>query len=89
MTTTLGLGHGQNPAPRRAPFRMNVNWNAVAVLVALIVALLGWFRDDTRQAKAVINDNIERITVLETQRKGDSERLERVEAKIDRLIERK
>jgi hypothetical protein len=87
MTTTLGLGHGQNPAPRRSPFR--VNWNMVAVVVALTVALLGWFRDDTRQAKAVIDDNIERITVLETQRKGDSERLERVEAKIDRLIERK
>jgi hypothetical protein len=58
------------------------------VVVALIVALLGWFRDDSRQANAVIDDNTGRITVLETQRKGDSERLERVEAKIDRLIER-
>jgi hypothetical protein len=44
---------------------------------------------------AVIDDNTGRITVLETQRKGDSERMERseermerVEAKIDRLIER-
>jgi hypothetical protein len=86
MTTTLGLGHEQNPAPRKSPFR--VNWNAVAVVVAFIVALLGWFRDDVRQTTAVINDNAGRITVLETQRKGDSERLERVEAKIDRLIER-
>jgi hypothetical protein len=86
MTTTLGLGHGQHPAPSKSPFR--VNWNAVAVVVALIVALLGWFRDDSRHANAVIDDNIGRITVLETQRKGDSERLERVEAKIDRLIER-
>jgi hypothetical protein len=87
MTTTLGLGHGQPPAPRRSPFR--VNWNAVAVVVAFVVALFGWFRDDARQATAVIGDNTWRITVLETQRKGDSERLERVEAKIDRLIERK
>jgi hypothetical protein len=74
------------PAPRRRPSR--VNWNALAVIVALIVAMAGWFRDDSKDHEAESRVIEARISVLETQRSNDTQRMERIEGKLDRLLER-
>jgi hypothetical protein len=77
---------GPSPTPKRAMGR--VNWNAVAVVVALVVALAGWFRDDSKDNEARRSALDARITVLETQRANDALRMERIESKLDRLLER-
>jgi hypothetical protein len=76
---------GPSPAPKRAA---RVNWNALAVIVALIVALAGWFRDDSKDHDAERRVIEARISVLETQRSNDTQRMERIEGKLDRLLER-
>lgn len=81
----MGSIVGPSPAPRRP---MRVNWNAVAVVVALVVALLGWFRDDSKDNQAQRQALDARIVVLETQRSNDVQRMERIESKLDRLLER-
>lgn len=60
---------------RRASDRRSsvVNWGAIAVVITLLAALLSL---------------ASRITALETQQRNDTQRLERIENKIDRVFER-
>jgi hypothetical protein len=83
MTSILEPG----PARERRP-SMRVNWNAVAVVIALIVALLGWFRDDSKDNEGRAQALERRLSILETQRLSDTGRMERIENKLDRLLER-
>jgi hypothetical protein len=76
------------PAPARPRRPVRVNWNAVAVVVALTVALLGWFRDDSKDNAGRAQALERRLSILETQRASDTERMERMEDKLDRLLER-
>ena len=64
--------------------RVRVNWGAVAA----VLTVLGWF---LAAASGVFSDSRElekRVTVLETQRQQDSQRMERIENKVDRVLER-
>lgn len=74
----------QRARGRRSTDRPRVNWSAVAVIVTLVLWLLGaasgLFGDYRR-----IGD---RVTILETQRTNDNQRMERIENKLDRILER-
>lgn len=81
MPTTLDLGPSPPHQGRR---ERRVNWNVVTAVLTivgwLLIAASGFF-GDYRQI-----DN--RVTTLESQRKNDTDRLDRIEDKIDRLLER-
>lgn len=86
------------PAPVRdlpPQQKIRINWSAVAVFVTLGLALIGglsgWFGANAREVREIT----ERLTALESQRAEDVRRMERierngerVEAKVDRLLER-
>lgn len=57
-----------------------VNWTIVIAIVSLIG---GWFAGGFIDNR----DTYSRVTALETQRVEDSRRIERIENKIDRLLE--
>jgi hypothetical protein len=79
MTTTLDI---DRPAPPRRP---RVNWTAVSVVIALALALLSWLGNGAQSYQSLSG----RVSRLETQRENDASRMERIENKIDRLLERK
>lgn len=64
-----------------------LDWEAIGVIAALVIALTGWLGNCAGASanEEAINN---RITKLETQRESDSERLRRIEEKLDRFIER-
>lgn len=75
------LGLGPSPAPPRP---RATNWG----MVAAILTIVGWM---LAGASGVFGDyrNLDkRITTLESQRQNESQRLDRMESKIDRLLER-
>ena len=69
---------------RRSADRPRINWSAVALVVSVALWLIG-------AASGLFGDYRkigDRVTVLETQRIHDARRMERVEDKIDRILER-
>lgn len=63
----------------------SINWSAIGVITALAISLLSWFASGFSDYRKV-ND---RVLTLENQRVEDKARMERVENKIDRLLDRK
>lgn len=57
-----------------------VNWGLVLTVVALLV---GWLLMGFSDNRAIIS----RITALETNRANDAQRMERIESKVDRVLE--
>lgn len=90
---TLELGPSPGPAHLRRP---KVNWQAVAAVTAIAIALASFFGSGASGVGTVMN----RLQTLETQRVEDQRRLEqiraddarwreRLENKVDRLLERR
>jgi len=91
--TVLGIG----PSPddyndrrsggeqRRVSDRKGINWPAIGVITALTMALFSWFGAGFSDYRRV-ND---RVLTLENQRVEDKARLERIEGKVDRLLEQR
>jgi hypothetical protein len=73
----MGTQHQSAPPPR-----LRINWNLV---ITITVMLLSWVWGAASGAWQ-FND---RVTKLETLRQGDERRLERIEYKVDRLLERR
>lgn len=61
-----------------------INWSAVGVITAIAISILSWFGSGFSDYRKV-ND---RVLTLENQRVEDKARMERVENKIDRLLDR-
>jgi predicted RNA binding protein YcfA (HicA-like mRNA interferase family) len=61
-----------------------VNWG----LVAAVLTVLGWLLAASSGAFGDYRKTGDRVTVLETQRANDTDRMERIESKLDRLLER-
>lgn len=61
-----------------------VNWSAVGVIAAVAISILSWFGSGFSDYRKV-ND---RVLTLENQRVEDRSRMERIESKLDRLLER-
>lgn len=75
----------RNGPPRREDDqKRGINWSAVGVLTAIAISILSWFGSGFSDYRKV-ND---RVLTLENQRVEDKARMERVEGKIDRLLER-
>lgn len=56
---------------------LRVRWSIVAQLIAYVVGLF-----------VIYNAMTSRLTMLETNRSNDIQRMERIESKLDRLLER-
>lgn len=61
-----------------------INWPAVGVVVALAMSLLSWCGSGVNDYRRVGD----RVLTLENQRVEDKGRMERIESKLDRLLER-
>ena len=69
-----------------APTDASAPWRCLVPIVLSIISMLGCtLVMYTNNDKAISN----RLTTVETQRDADSARLERMENKLDRLIERR
>ena len=62
-----------------------INWSAIGVVVAIAVALLSLVGSGFSDYRRV-ND---RVLTLENLRGEDNKRMERIESKLDRLLERR
>lgn len=60
--------------------RPRVNWTLV---ITVVLAVLGWIFAGMGDYRRIDN----RVTTLETHRTNDTQRLERLENKIDRILE--
>lgn len=69
---------GRSAATARGP---RVNWG---VAITVVLAIVGWILAGIGDYRRIEN----RVTTLEAQRQGDSQRLDRMEDKIDRILER-
>ena len=64
---------------------MKPDWS---MILPVTLALMGWTWALIRLALTDRNNIAERVKTLEVQRFGDSQRMERIEDKLDRLLER-
>lgn len=81
MTTSLDLGPSPIPAHHQAARPRGVNWSVV-------LAVVGWLLTTTGTALGAYFAMGTRVTTLEVQRAEDAKRMERLENKIDRILER-
>jgi hypothetical protein len=63
-----------------------INWGLV---LTVVVAILGWLVAAAGTGAGDYSRVRDRVTTLETQRANDIQRMERIENKIDRLLERR
>jgi hypothetical protein len=61
-----------------------INWG----LVAAVLTIIGWALAAASGAFGDYRKIGDRVTVLETQRANDTQRQERIENKVDRILER-
>lgn len=87
--TELHLADRRKEPPYRRPH--GVDWKTVAAIIAAIVAILSWLGASPREYA----DLVSRVTTLEANRANDvqqQKRLEeteqRIEAKVDAILER-
>lgn len=79
--TTLDIDRDQEKGSRLP----RVNWG----LVAAVLTILGWLLAAGSGAFGDYRKIGDRVTVLETQRDNDTKRMERIENKLDFLIQRR
>lgn len=68
-----------SPLRRRGP-----DWKTVAAVIAALVAILSWLGASPREYA----DLVSRVTTLEADRANDAQRMERIETKVDEILER-
>lgn len=85
---SLGLRGQQQMTDLAAPVRRSVNWQTVAAVVATVVALLAWFGFSPRSVADQLAGLTSRVTTLEANRTNDAARMERIENKVDEILEK-
>lgn len=65
----------------------------VNVILGIAMALFGWIANDMKRRLEMLEDaneaNGQSVAVLKSEQMNNSQRLERMEGKIDRLLERR
>lgn len=81
--TTLELGSGPAP-PQYRPRAQRINWTAIGVVTAIALAFLSWLGSGAQDYRHLGD----RVTVLETNRQNDVDRMKRIERSIERMDEK-
>ena len=76
-----GLGRRKTDQPK-------INWSAVSVIFAVSIYVVGSLTGFFGANAAEVRKISERLSILETQRFEDVRRMERIENKLDRILER-
>ena len=73
---------GPSTMPERR--QRGINWG----MVAAVLTIVGWMLAAASGAFGDYQRIGHRVTILETQRLNDAQRMERIENKLDRILER-
>lgn len=83
--TELNLSDRRTPTLHQR--RQGLSLQTVAAIIAAIVALMAWFGVSPKSYAEQLSGLSSRVDKLEANRQDDSQRLERVEDKVDKILE--